>query len=72
MRKARIFLILGIWIAILPFLGFPSSWKDILTTLSGFGLIFVSYLLYREHKTKEGGKSPQTFDNFKENNGETF
>lgn len=67
MRKARIFLILGIWVTILPYLGFPYSWKDILTTLSGLGLIGVSYLLYRESKIKEIDKE-KTFDNFSENN----
>jgi hypothetical protein len=66
MRRARIFLILGIWITLLPYLGFPYSWKDILTTLSGLGLIGMSYLLYRELKTKEI-KKEKTFDNFSEN-----
>jgi hypothetical protein len=66
MRKARIFLILGIWITILPYLGFPYSWKDILITLSGLGLVYVSYLLYRESKIKEDQKE-KTFDNFSEN-----
>lgn len=66
MRKTRIFLILGIWIAVLPYLGFPYSWKDILTTLSGLGLIGVSYLLYKEFKIKEI-KEEKTFDNFSEN-----
>ena len=66
MKRARIFLMLGIWIAILPYLGFPYFWKGILTTLSGFGLIGMSYMLYRELKTKET-KEERTFDNFSEN-----
>jgi hypothetical protein len=66
MRRARAFLILGIWITVLPYLGFPYSWKDILTTLSGLGLIGMSYMLYRELKIKEV-KKEKTFDNFSEN-----
>jgi len=66
MQKARIFLILGIWITVLPYLGFPYSWKDILVTLSGLGLVFLSYLLYRESKMQEI-KEEKTFDNFSEN-----
>jgi hypothetical protein len=66
MWKARIFLILGVWITVLPYLGFPYSWKDVLTTLSGLGLIYVSYMLYRELKIKEI-KEEKTFDNFSEN-----
>jgi hypothetical protein len=68
MQKGRIFLFLGIWIAILPYLGFPYSWKDILTTLSGLGLIFLGYMmLYKKSKTGEM-KKEKTFDNFRENN----
>jgi hypothetical protein len=66
MQKMRIFLFLGIWITILPYLGFPYSWKDALTTLSGLGLVYLSFVLYREPKTK-GLKIEKTFDNFKEN-----
>ncbi len=62
MSKARILLILGTWIAILPFLGFPYSWKDILFSLSGLGVIYVSYSLYKEKK-----KKVKNFDNFSEN-----
>jgi len=62
MSKARLFFIIGIWVAILPYLGFPYSWKMILTTLSGLAIIYISYTLYRISKAKE--KSP---DNFTEN-----
>lgn len=64
MRKAYLLLILGIWVAVLPYLGFPFSWKNILFTVSGFGLMYFSYVLYKESKAKEKEK---TFDNFKEN-----
>lgn len=64
MSKARILLILGTWIAILPFLGFPYSWKDILFSLSGLGVIYISYSLYKEKKKKGKVKN---FDNFSEN-----
>ncbi|MFA5778463.1 MAG: hypothetical protein WC870_03205 [Candidatus Paceibacterota bacterium] len=65
MSKARMLLILGVWVAILPFLGFPSSWKDLLFVLSGIILIYFSYTLYKDSKIKEDGK--KTFDNFREN-----
>jgi hypothetical protein len=65
MRKARIFLILGIWIAVLPYLGFPYSWKDILSTLTGLVIMFFSYNLFKEYKAKEN--KPKSFDNFSEN-----
>ena len=63
MRKTRILLFLGVWVAILPFLGFPYSWKDTLSFVTGLILICFSYLLYKDYKITE-----KTFDNFKENN----
>lgn len=66
MRKARILLILGLWITTLSYLGFPYAWKDVLFTLSGLGLVYFSYVLYKESKTKEV-KEDKVFDNFSEN-----
>lgn len=69
MRKARILLILGIWVAILPYLGFPSTWKNILFSLSGLGLIYFSYVLYREFIAKE---KVEVFENFAEEDNEVY
>ena len=66
MRKAYTFLILGIWIAVLPYLGFPYSWKNIIFTVTGLGIIYMSFVLYKESKIKK--KEEKTFDNFSENN----
>ncbi|MEK7539542.1 MAG: hypothetical protein AAB595_02815 [Patescibacteria group bacterium] len=66
MSKVRILLILGIWVAVLPYLGFPYSLKNILTTLSGLGFIYVSFLLYKESWVKKV-KEEKTFNNFSEN-----
>ena len=66
MKKARILLILGIWVAVLPYLGFPNSWKNVLLTLSGLGLIYFSYVLYKQSKAVEK-VIEETFDNFSEN-----
>ncbi|MEX2052181.1 MAG: hypothetical protein WD991_00605 [Candidatus Paceibacterota bacterium] len=65
MNKARILLILGVFITVLPYLGFPTSWKEIIFSLCGLALIYFSYLLYKESKTKN--KNAPVFDNFLEN-----
>ncbi len=65
MKRARILLFLGLWVAVLPYLGFPHTWKNILFSLSGLGIIYFSFILYREHKKRE---KKQNFDNFSENN----
>ena len=66
MSKVQIIFILSIWVAVLPYLGFPNSLKNTLVTISGLGLIYFSYMLYASLKTKE--KKEKTFENFSENN----
>jgi uncharacterized membrane protein len=61
MHKARLLLILGVWVAILPYLGFPHSWKDVLFSLSGLVLVYLSYIIYRESKTEKVGTVPENF-----------
>jgi hypothetical protein len=67
MQRARTILMLGIWVAILPYLGFPSIWKNILFTLTGLGLVYFSFVLYKEFKMTIGEKIVKTFENFSEN-----
>lgn len=63
MRDVRTLLILGIWVALLPYLGFPIFWKNILLSASGVALIFISYVYYRDSKKSES----VSFENFSEN-----
>lgn len=64
MRKERILLILGIWVALLPYLGFPYFLKNFLYTISGIVVAYFSYVLYKESQRKNAQE--KTFDNFKE------
>jgi len=65
MSRLKIILILGIFVSILPYLGFPLTSKNILISLSGLAIIYLSYILYEENK--EESKEEVTFDNFSEN-----
>ena len=68
MKRARLLLILGVWVAILPYLGFPYSWKQVLFTISGLIFMYIAYHVYKEEKIKRGDTAKQTtFDNFSEN-----
>jgi len=62
MRKIRVLFILGVWVAVLPYLGFPQFYKNILFFLSGVSVIYFSYVWYKENKKEE-----KKFDNFSEN-----
>lgn len=46
MRKERTLLIVGILIAMLPFLGFPDLFRSILICLSGLFVCFIAYRFY--------------------------
>jgi len=65
MKRTRILLFWGLWVAFLPYLGFPYFWKNLLFTLSGLGMVYLSFILYKEHKMKNSGNT--TFENFSEN-----
>ena len=41
MGKDVILMLLGVWIALLPFLGFPNSWDKVLFLISGVILISI-------------------------------
>ncbi len=45
--KEKIVICLGVWIIVLPFLGFPESWKSVLFVLTGIVLAYVGALLYK-------------------------
>jgi hypothetical protein len=66
MKKARTLLILAIWVAILPYMGFPMLWKNLLFLATGLALAYISYLEYRKAKPKEI-RAKKVFDNFSEN-----
>jgi hypothetical protein len=65
MSKEKKFLTIGVWVAILPFLGFPNTFKNILFVLTGFLIIYMSYGMYLESKKEK--KEEKTLDNFSEN-----
>lgn len=42
MKKRTIIVILGLWIALLPFLGLPGSWKKFILIVSGLAIAGVA------------------------------
>jgi len=51
---------MGVWISILPFLGFPSFIKNILFILTGLYLVYIGYKIYRKKEYDEQKKIKQT------------
>lgn len=64
MHTPKLLLFLGIWISILPYLGFPYLIKNILFVVSGFVIIYISILMRNSLKENVIKK---VFENFSEN-----
>lgn len=52
MRKEKTLLIIGLWVIILPFLGFSISSKKVLFVITGVALFYLGYLFYLEAKNR--------------------
>ncbi|QQR50186.1 hypothetical protein IPF86_03855 [Candidatus Nomurabacteria bacterium] len=47
MSYERLLFILGLWVAALPFLGFPITIRKILFVVTGFGIALIAYIFYK-------------------------
>lgn len=65
MKKERTLFFIGLWVAILPYLGFPTSFRKILFVITGLVIIYFSYMLRK--KAKEEAQAMQKEDNSKMN-----
>ncbi|MCH7597959.1 hypothetical protein IID27_02900 [Patescibacteria group bacterium] len=48
MKKDLRLIALGIWIAIVPFLGFPGAWKTVIFVVSGLAVVLLTILWRHE------------------------
>lgn len=48
MRKEKTLFIIGLWVMVLPFLGFPNFWRKLFFIITGFFIMYIAYLLYLE------------------------
>ena len=66
MRKEKTLFIIGLWIILLPFSGFPSLWRTFLFILTGLVTMYIAYLFYLQAKKnmpKEETHSQSFVDN---------
>lgn len=52
MRKEKTLFLIGLWVIILPYLGFPNNWRKVLFLVSGLAIIYLAYLFYLETKAR--------------------
>lgn len=57
MSKRQLLCLFGVWVAIIPFLGVPSDWSSIVSVVSGFIIIYVSYNLPHQKRDSDSENS---------------
>lgn len=62
MSKNSLVAVVGLLVAVMPFLGFPGTWKSYFFIVAGLFLIFLAFLNHRERKAlyRELGKEDHT------------
>lgn len=66
MRKERTLFVIGLWVVVLPFSGFPSTWRTLFFVVTGLVIMYIAYLFYLEAKRRilgEGNHSKTFVDN---------
>jgi uncharacterized membrane protein len=49
----KIILIAGIWLVVMPYTGFPSSWKTVFMIVTGLVLVYVGIALLKKKKQQD-------------------
>lgn len=68
MSKEMTVIALGVFIAVVPYLGIPGLWKTIILVVSGFAIAGVGFLLRGEALARQAGHG---HDHFVENSTTT-
>jgi len=66
MRKEKVLFIIGLWVIVLPFLGFTNNWRKVLFFITGLAIVYLAYLFYLEVKnrlSKDNNHSKTFVDN---------
>jgi len=50
MSKRQLLCLLGVWVMIFLFLGFPTAWHRVIAVISGLGVIALAYRFPPENK----------------------
>jgi len=58
MSKEISVVMLGIFVAVLPFLGFPQSWRVIFFVIAGLGIMLLGFFLRADHLHREASPLP--------------
>ena len=54
MSKDLTIIVLGLWVAVMPFLGFPGFWEMVIFVISGLAIAAITFMLRREVGNADG------------------
>jgi hypothetical protein len=57
MSKEILVIALGVWVAVVPYLGVPGSWRTAILILSGIALMVLGFFLRSETLSRTGKRS---------------
>ncbi len=60
MTQEKILIILGLWLFVLPFTGFPESWKTWLVAITGLVVVYLAALLLKRSRDRVRALSTET------------
>lgn len=70
MSKELVVIILGLLVALMPYLGFPGSWKTVFSIVIGIVIAGIAFIIRQERLWKEREEMHgRRADTFVENNG---
>lgn len=56
-RKEKALIGLGVWLFVLPFLGFPQTWKTWLVAATGLAIVYFAALLLKQSSERQHASS---------------
>lgn len=66
MSKQKAIIILGAFVAVMPYLGFPTAWRKGFFLLAGIAIVIYGYKINKELKALRGEES-NSLTSFKDN-----
>ena len=61
MSKETAVIALGVFVVVVPFLGFPEGWRIVLLVLAGLGLAVLGFLIRAEMLSRGAGGAHNSF-----------
>ena len=61
MSKEMTVIALGVWVAVVPYLGVPGSWRTVILVLSGLAIAAAGFLLRGEAIARGGARASGSY-----------